>query len=95
MSDRQRVRKPPRRTRGKPTNVDAYVGQRLRQRRTLLGLSQEKLGEAIGVTTQQIQKYETGSNRIGAGRLYQLSQALQVPVSYFFEGLGGELAAAE
>ena len=77
----------PRRTRGKPTSVDAHVGQRVRFRRSLLGMSQEKLATALNLTFQQVQKYEKGANRVGAGRLYQLSQALEVPVSYFFEGL--------
>src|SRR3954465_8799423 len=65
--------------------VDAHVGSRVRQRRTLLGMSQEKLGQAVSLTFQQIQKYERGANRVGASRLYQLSRILDVPVSYFFE----------
>ncbi len=68
-----------------PDPVDISVGGRLRQRRTLLGMSQEKLGRAVGLTFQQIQKYERGVNRIGASRLLQLSRALGVPVAYFFE----------
>lgn len=73
--------------RGSPESwsVDAHVGQRVRMRRTLLGISQEKLGEAIGLTFQQVQKYERGSNRISAGTLYRLSQVLDVPVSFFFD----------
>jgi transcriptional regulator with XRE-family HTH domain len=73
--------------RGSPESwsVDAYVGQRLRARRSLLGISQEKLGEAIGLTFQQVQKYERGSNRISAGTLYRLGQALGVPVGFFFD----------
>lgn len=73
--------------RGSPESwsVDAHVGQRVRMRRTLLGMSQEKLGEAIGLTFQQVQKYERGSNRISAGTLYRLSQVLDVPVSFFFD----------
>lgn len=74
-----------RRTRGKPTEVDLVVGQRVRQRRQLLGLSQTKLADALNVTFQQVQKYERGSNRVGAGRLYQLSEVLDVPVGYFFD----------
>jgi transcriptional regulator with XRE-family HTH domain len=66
--------------------VDVYVGSRLRMRRTMLGLSQNKMGDLIGVTFQQIQKYEKGVNRIGSSRLYQVSKILLVPVSYFFEG---------
>ena len=76
---------------GAPRPVDQHVGHRLRQRRTLLGLSQEKLGEAVGLTFQQIQKYERGANRIGASRLFQLSQILDVPVGYFFEEMSGEV----
>jgi transcriptional regulator with XRE-family HTH domain len=66
--------------------VDGHVGQRLRIRRTLLGMSQEKLGEAIGLTFQQVQKYERGSNRISAGTLFRLGQVLDVPVNFFFDG---------
>ena len=69
------------------TAVDSYVGTRVRLRRTLLGLSQTELGDVLGVTFQQIQKYENGSNRIGASRLYAVSEALEVPVSYFFEDI--------
>ena len=80
-------RKKQRKTRGKPTNIDIHVGNRVRQRRTLLGLSQEKLAGALDLTFQQVQKYERGANRIGAGRLYQLARALEVPVTYFFDDL--------
>ena len=72
--------------------VDVHVGTRVRQRRTLLGMSQEKLGDALGLTFQQVQKYEKGSNRIGASRLQQISQILQVPVSFFFEGVPAQRA---
>jgi transcriptional regulator with XRE-family HTH domain len=72
-----------------PNPVDVHVGSRVRLRRTLLGLSQEKLGEAIGLTFQQVQKYERGTNRIGASRLWELSTVLDVPVQFFF----GEMAA--
>ena len=65
--------------------VDAHVGVRMRQRRTLLGMSQSKVGEAVGLTFQQIQKYERGSNRIGSSRLYEFAKVLDVPVSYFFD----------
>jgi len=73
--------------RGSPESwsVDAHVGQRVRMRRTLLGMSQERLGEAIGLTFQQVQKYERGSNRISAGTLFRLGQVLDVPVSFFFD----------
>jgi len=65
--------------------VDMHVGSRMRQRRSLLGMSQTKLGTAVGLTFQQIQKYERGSNRIGSSRLYEFSKVLDVPVSYFFD----------
>ncbi len=68
-----------------PDPVDAHVGTRLRMRRSLLGLSQEKLADAVGITFQQIQKYERGTNRVSASRLYQFSRILDVQVSYFFE----------
>lgn len=69
-----------------PNPVDKHVGSRVRMRRMMLSMSQEKLGHALGLTFQQVQKYEKGSNRIGASRLAQISQILQVPVSFFFEG---------
>lgn len=65
--------------------VDMHVGGRLRLRRTLMGMSQEKLGEAVGLTFQQIQKYEKGANRIGASRLFQFARILDVPPSFFFD----------
>ena len=68
------------------TLVDAHIGQKIRTRRNLLGLSQTELADAAGITFQQVQKYEKGSNRVGAGRLMQFSEALGVPPSYFFEG---------
>src|SRR5881275_2230640 len=69
-----------------PNHVDRHVGSRVRLRRMLLGLSQEKLGEALGLTFQQVQKYEKGTNRIGASRLQQIAQILQVPVAFLFDG---------
>ncbi|MBN8968023.1 MAG: helix-turn-helix transcriptional regulator [Rhizobiales bacterium] len=69
-----------------PNPIDKYVGSRVRMRRIMLGMSQEKLGEALGLTFQQIQKYEKGTNRIGASRVQQIGEVLQVPVSFFFEG---------
>ena len=69
-----------------PNPVDKYVGSRVRMRRIMLGMSQEKLGEALGLTFQQIQKYEKGTNRVGASRIQQISEVLQVPVSFLFEG---------
>ena len=79
---------------GRPNPIDVHVGGRVRLRRTLLGMSQEKLGEALGLTFQQVQKYERGANRIGASRLYDLSRVLEVPVSYFFEDMDEEMMAA-
>jgi transcriptional regulator with XRE-family HTH domain len=73
-----------------PNPVDLYVGSRLKLRRNLVGLSQEKLGEALGVTFQQIQKYEKGLNRLGASRLQRASRVLDVPVNYFFDGMPAE-----
>jgi transcriptional regulator with XRE-family HTH domain len=69
-----------------PNPTDKHVGARVRMRRMMLGMSQEKLGDALGLTFQQVQKYEKGANRIGASRLQQISHILQVPVSFFFDG---------
>lgn len=69
-----------------PHHIDIHVGHRIRQQRTLRGMSQEKLGHAVGLTFQQIQKYERGDNRVGSSRLWEFSQILEVPVSFFFEG---------
>src|ERR1700749_3218068 len=79
---------------GKPNPVDVHVGSRVRLRPTLLGMSQEKLGEAIGLTFQQVQKYERGANRIGASRLWDLSRVLDCPMSFFFEEMDEETASA-
>jgi transcriptional regulator with XRE-family HTH domain len=79
----------------RPSPIDVHVGSRVRLRRTLLGMSQEKLGDALGLTFQQVQKYERGVNRIGASRLFDLSRVLDVPISFFFDdmpdALGGGL----
>ncbi len=80
-----------RKPRGRSNAIDAHVGGRVRARRRLLGLSQGKLGDAMGLGFQQVQKYEKGANRIGASRLYQLSKILDVPVSYFFEDMPDEV----
>jgi transcriptional regulator with XRE-family HTH domain len=69
----------------KPNPVDQHVGSRVRLRRMLLGMSQERLGESMGLTFQQVQKYEKGVNRIGASRLFQISKILDVPIQFFFE----------
>ena len=79
---------------GIPSPVDVHVGARLRQRRTLLGMSQATLGDAIGVTFQQVQKYERGANRISASRLFNLSRVLDVPVEYFFDDMPTVVAAS-
>lgn len=69
-----------------PNPIDRHVGSRVRMRRMMLGMSQEKLGDALSLTFQQVQKYEKGTNRIGASRLQQIAHILQVPVAFFFEG---------
>ncbi len=80
---------------GVPNPVDIHVGARLRLRRTLLGKSQEKLGAAVGLTFQQVQKYERGANRMGASRLFQFCQILCVPITYFFDEMPSGLKTAE
>ena len=72
-------------SKGFPNPIDVHVGSRIRLRRTLLGLSQERLAEAIGLTFQQVQKYERGANRVGSSRLFDLSRVLDVPIAYFFD----------
>ena len=79
----------------KPNPVDVHVGSRVRYRRMIIGMSQEKLGEKMNLTFQQIQKYEKGTNRIGASRLFQLSKILEVPVGYFFEDAFANAAPAQ
>jgi len=71
----------------RPSPIDVHVGSRIRLRRTLLGMSQERLGEALGLTFQQVQKYERGVNRVGASRLFDLSRVLDVPISFFFDDM--------
>jgi len=73
-------------------DIDVYLGKRLRRRRRLLGLTQQQLAGTVGVRFQQIQKYECGANRISAARLWQLSEALEVPVGYFYDGLSDRAA---
>ncbi len=87
----KRVRATKRRGTG-PRPVDVHVGARVRLWRTLLGLSQGKLGDALGLTFQQVQKYERGANRIGSSRLFELSQILDVPVSFFFDDMPDAVA---
>jgi transcriptional regulator with XRE-family HTH domain len=78
----------------KPNPIDVHVGSRVRLRRTMLGMSQEKLGEHLGITFQQIQKYEKGANRVGASRLQQIARVLNTPVSFFFEDAPGSGGSA-
>src|ERR1700744_4827409 len=77
----------------RPSPIDVHVGTRIRLRRTLLGMSQERLGEALGLTFQQVQKYERGVNRVGASRLFDLSRVLDVPISFFFDDMPDSLSA--
>jgi transcriptional regulator with XRE-family HTH domain len=78
----------------RPSPIDVHVGSRIRLRRTLLGMSQERLGEALGLTFQQVQKYERGVNRVGASRLFDLSRVLDVPISFFFDDMPESLASS-
>ncbi|MDQ2804419.1 MAG: helix-turn-helix domain-containing protein [Pseudomonadota bacterium] len=78
----------------RPSPIDVHVGSRIRLRRTLLGLSQERLGDQLGLTFQQIQKYERGVNRVGASRLFDLSRVLDVPISFFFDDMPDSLAGS-
>ena len=75
--------------------VDVHVGKRIRHRRWLVGMTQQQLAERVGIKFQQIQKYETGANRVSASRLWDIANALEVPVSFFFEGIEAEGAVAE
>lgn len=77
-----------RKTKGTADNIDKHVGLRIRNRRTLMGLSQEKLADSVGVTFQQVQKYERGANRVSASRLFSFSKILGVSIDYFYKGLG-------
>ena len=79
-----------RRSTGRTQDIDRHVGARVRERRIMLGLTQQQLADLIGVTYQQAHKYERGINRVSAGRLYEISQVLSVPVGYFFDGLDGQ-----
>ena len=78
-----------------PNPIDKHVGSRVRMRRKMLAMSQEKLGRALGLTFQQVQKYEKGANRIGGSRLHQISQIMQVPVAFFFEDAPGASATSK
>ncbi len=72
-------------------SVDVHVGERVRQRRCLVGLTLQELGDSVGIKFQQIQKYETGANRISASRMWDIAAVMEVPVSFFFEGLDGQV----
>ena len=92
FGDNDTPEKPERESRSSP--IDAHVGTRIRLRRTLMGMSQERLGEALGLTFQQVQKYERGVNRVGASRLFDLSRVLDVPIAFFFDDMPAPLATA-
>ncbi len=79
---------------GKPHPIDVHVGARVRQRRVLLGMNQTKLGDALGLSFQQVQKYERGTNQISASKLFKLSQVLEVSIEHFFEDIPAEVAAS-
>lgn len=79
---------------GRPSPIDVHVGTRIRLRRTLMGMSQERLGEALGLTFQQVQKYERGVNRVGASRLFDVSRVLDVPISFFFDDMPDSLTTS-
>src|SRR5271163_2988361 len=87
-------RRPTRRIGGRAQDIDHHVGARVRERRIMLGFTQQQLADLIGVTYQQAHKYERGINRISAGRLFEIAHVLSVPVNYFFEGLEGDPARA-
>jgi transcriptional regulator with XRE-family HTH domain len=76
-----------------PNPVDLHVGGRIRMRRRILGVSQEKLADALGLTFQQVQKYERGANRVSASKLYEIARTLQAPITYFFEGLADPISS--
>lgn len=83
-----------RRSSGRTQEIDRHVGARVRERRIMMGLTQQQLADLIGVTYQQAHKYERGINRVSAGRLYEIAQVLTVPVGYFFDGLDAEVSRA-
>jgi transcriptional regulator with XRE-family HTH domain len=87
-------RRPARRAGARTPDIDHHVGARVRERRIMLGFTQQQLADLIGVTYQQAHKYERGINRISAGRLYEIAHVLNVPINYFFEGLDGDPSRA-
>src|SRR5438094_10519743 len=88
--DALRAAAPSRRSTGRTQDIDRHVGARIRERRIMLGLTQQQLADLIGVTYQQAHKYERGINRVSAGRLFEVAQVLSVPIGYFFDGLDGQ-----
>ena len=97
MNKPQKVANPPEKTITKPVGphpIDVHVGARVKLRRMILGMSQETLGKSLGLTFQQIQKYEKGVNRIGASRIFELSKLLDVPIQYFYNDYGDTIGAA-
>lgn len=94
MADKKRIVPPPGdKKKGRASSVDEHVGHQLRQRRSIVGMTQENLADAVGITFQQVQKYENGANRVSAGRLFEFSRILNVPVSFFFENFGAEASS--
>ncbi len=94
MADDKKKRNAQKKKQSGPHPIDVHVGNRVRLRRLMLGMSQETLGKALGLTFQQIQKYEKGSNRIGASRIFKLSELLEVPIQYFYDDYDGVIGAA-
>ena len=88
------ARRPTRRSGARTQDIDRHVGARVRERRIMLGFTQQQLADLIGVTYQQAHKYERGINRISAGRLFEIARVLSVPINYFFEGIDGEASRA-
>ena len=93
MSDEKRAGRRGRLPSGQPNPIDVHVGARVRLRRTLMGWSQERLGENLGLTFQQVQKYERGMNRVSASRLFDLGRVLEVPIGFFFDDMSDEVRA--
>jgi transcriptional regulator with XRE-family HTH domain len=89
-TDGPRAAAPSRRSTGRTQDIDRHVGARIRERRIMLGLTQQQLADLIGVTYQQAHKYERGINRVSAGRLFEIARALSAPITYFYEGIGQE-----
>jgi transcriptional regulator with XRE-family HTH domain len=88
IAEKKNIGAPGDKKKGRATSIDEHVGHQLRQRRALMGMTQEHLADAVGITFQQVQKYENGANRVSAGRLFEFSKILDVPVNFFFENFG-------